>query len=271
MKTLIYQCWDGPKRQGNVAGVKLMKKYADRIGADHIMEYDPRWRVDLGPYSPNFSKFKPVFDPVIKDKDYDFIMYADCDVVPRDDLEENIFDQLGDHDIGICEEVNAPVTRKRHTIGGGINNANDEKWVEIVEKKWPVTMPRTNTGLPKVYNSGMLLWSRKGMIKARQDLFDFSKYVKLMQAFKMPAFYTCDQPYIHAMLEVCHFNWKTLPYKWNSSVHYDPGVKAPPRPIIDLRPKGGHNFVHIQLNGADNFSASKIRRIANLPVEEWNL
>jgi hypothetical protein len=86
----------------------------------------------------------------------------------------------------------------------------------------------------------------------------------------MPSFNTCDPPYIHAMLEVCEFNWKTMPYKWNSSVHYDPGVKSQPRPVIDLR-KENCNFVHIQLNGADNFDEEKINRIVNLPDNEWNL
>jgi len=271
MKTLIYQCWDGLKRTGNMAGVEEMKKYADRIGSEYLFEHNPGWLAgDIGRYSVNYNKFKPVIHPDIQNENYDMIMYADCDVVPRNGLEENIFDQLGDHDVGICEEVNAPVTRKRHTIGGGINNENDEKWIEIIEKKWPVTMPRTKTGLPKVYNSGMLLWSRKGMQKARQNFFDFGKYAQLMRAFKMPDFYGCDQPYIHAMLEVCHFDWKTIPYKWNSSVHYDPGVKTQPRPVIDLRSKG-YNFVHIQLNGADNFDADKINRIVNLPVDQWQI
>lgn len=270
MKTLIYQCWDGPQRTGNMYGTVQMEKYAKRIGADYHYDLDANFRTDLGQYSPNYTKFRPVLDNIFYDMGYDYIMYADCDVVPREGLEENIFEQLGDHDIGICEEVNAPIARKRHTIGGGINNANDEKWVDIIEKKWPVTMPRTMTGLPKVYNSGMLLWSKNGIEKARKELFDFAKYVKLINAFKLPSFYTCDQPYIHAMLEVCHFDWKVMPYKWNSSVHYDPAVKTQPRPIIDLR-KENCNFVHIQINGADNFRGDKINRIVNLPVEEWDL
>ena len=268
MKTLIYQCWDGEERKGNLAGVKLMKDYADKIGAEHIYEHNPQFRTDLGSYSPNYGKFKPVYEH----GDYDYVMYADCDVVPRDNCTENIFEMFDDEmvEIGICEEPNAPLARSKYTIGGGINNANDERWVELVEKKWPVKMPRTSSGLPKVYNSGMILWSKTGMEKAREDFFDFGKYVKLMNAFNMPAFYTCDQPYIHAMLEVCDFNWKTIPYKWNSSVHYDPGNKTAPRPVIDLR-KDNCNFVHIQLNGADNWSEDKIHRVVNLPVSEWQI
>ena len=266
MKTLIYQYWDGTERPGNTAGVELMKAYADRIGAKHVYEKDIKFRTNLGSYSSSYGMFKPI----LEDNDYDYIMYADCDVVPRDNCKENIFELLGDHDIGICEEPNAPSARKKYTIGGGINNKNDEAWVDLIERKWNVTMPRTLDGLPKVYNSGMVLWSKAGMEKAREKLVDFAKYVNLINVFKLPPFYTCDQHYIHAMLEVCNFNWKVMPYKWNSSVHYDPGNKQQPRPVIDLR-KDNCNFVHIQLNGADNFDKDKIHRIVNKPIEEWEL
>lgn len=266
MKTLIYQYWDGKERKGNLAGVELMKAYADKIGAEHVYEKDVNFRSDLGSYSSSYGMFKPIYEY----GDYDYVMYADCDVVPKDNCDENIFEFLGDHDVGICEEPNAPSARKKYTIGGGINNKNDEAWVDLVERKWNVTMPRTLDGLPKVYNSGMVLWSKAGMEKAREKLVDFGKYVNLVSVFKLPPFYTCDQHYIHAMLEVCEFNWKLMPYKWNSSVHYDPGVKQQPRPVIDLR-KDNYNFVHIQLNGADNFDKNRIHRIVNQPVKDWNL
>lgn len=269
MKTLIYQCWDGSERPGNMAGIEAMKKYANKIGSDYKYEHNPKFRTDLGSYSPNYGKFKPIYEDEYLE--YDYVAYIDCDVNPVDDLEESIFDQFidTDYEVGICEEINAPLARKKYTIGGGINNANDEKWVEIVEKKWPVKMPRTKDGLPRVFNTGVIVYSNAGLRKAREKLFDFAKYVQLAQAFRLPAFYTCDQPYFHAMLEVCEFNWKIMPYAWNSSVHFDPGVKQHPRPVIDLRRNA--KLVHIQINGADDWDANKIYRITNLPVKEWKL
>lgn len=269
MKELIYQYWDGPERPGNLAGIKATKAYADRVGAHHRYDHNVKFREDLGLYSPNFGKFKPIFDESLDE--YDYITYMDCDVIPVDYCSESIFHYFASTgaEVGICEEWNAPVARKNYTIGGGINNENDERWVSIIEKKWPVVMPRTNEGLPKVYNTGVLVFSRSGIMKARETLFDFAKYVNLMEVFKFPKFYACDQPYFHAMLEVCKFNWITMPYKWNSSVHYNPGVKTHPRPVVDLR--DGSNFVHVQLNGADNWDEEKIMRVVNLPVAEWNL
>lgn len=269
MKTLIYQCWDGTERPGNMAGVEAMEQYAKRIGADHKYEHNPKFRTDLGSYSANYGKFKPIFEDEYSE--YDYIMYADCDVVPTDICNKNIFEQFygTNFEIGICEEINAPLTRKKYTIGGGINNANDEKWVALIEKKWPVKMPRTTDGLPKVYNTGVIIYSKAGLAKAREKLYDFAKYVNLAKVFNLPPFYTCDQPYFHAMLEICAFDWLTMDYKWNSSVHFDPGNKQQPRPVIDLRKNA--NMVHIQLNGADNWSADKIKQVVNLPVSEWNL
>jgi len=39
---------------------------------------------------------------------------------------------------------------------------------------------------------------------------------------------------------------------------------------LDLRDED-YNFVHIQLNGADNWDADKLHRVTNLPTEEWFL
>lgn len=267
MKTAIYQYYDGQSTSGNDAGRKAMEEYATRIGADYIYEQDPRWRTDLGRYSPHYGTFKPIYTDSFYE--YDYIMYADTDVFPREGLEENIFEGF-DAEVGICEEHNAPLARKLHTIGGGINNKNDEKWCSVIKEVYGKDMPRTSSGLPKVYNSGMIVWSKQGMEKARKNFKKFASFQAVVKGAGLPDFYTCDQPYIHAMLEVCEFDWVTMPYKWNSSVHYDPASKVKPRKIIDLREED-YNFVHIQMNGADNWSEEKLHRITNLPVEEWQI
>tara|TARA_Y100001933_G_C19008973_1_gene567897 strand:+ start:3788 stop:4600 length:813 start_codon:yes stop_codon:yes gene_type:complete len=270
MKTVIYQYYDGETTSGNEAGRRAMDKYATKIGSEYIYEQDPYWREDLGRYSPHYGTFKPIYTDEFYE--FDYLMYADTDVFPREGLDENIFEEFAatGADVGICEEWNAPEARKRYTIGGGINNANDEKWCATIKEVYGAEMPRTKSGLPKVYNSGMIIWSKEGMQKARDQFLKFASFQAVVKAAGLPDFYTCDQPYIHAMLEVCDFNWITMPYKWNSSVHYDPGQKSQPRPILDLRDED-YNFVHIQLNGADNWDADKLHRVTNLPTEEWFL
>ena len=266
MKTLIYQYWDGPTTSGNEAGRKAMKEYADRIGADYLYEHEPKFVTNLGKYSPHYGSFKPIFTESFYD--YDYVMFADTDVFPVDNLKENIFQQFAstDYHVGICEEWNAPDARVKHTIGG-INNYWDDLWVKRIENTFSVEMPRTDKGLPRVYNSGVVVWSNYGMLNAKHKFIKFDQYVNMFKDF--PSFYTCDQPYLHAMLEVCKFKWKTMDYKWNSSVHYKPGTKGEDRPVNDLRDDA--NFVHIQLNKADNFSEETLSRVTNLPVSEWQI
>jgi hypothetical protein len=271
MKTMIYQFWDGEDKPGVLAGTELMREYADNIKSDYIFEKNPRWQKNLGRYSPHYGAFKPIFDE--KMSKYDYVLFVDTDVVPRKSLNENIFDQFKntDYDIGICEEWNAPKTRLNYTIAG-INNTNDEKWVSLIEKTYSVKMPRTKEKLPKAFNSGVIVYSKNGMEKFRNNHITFKDYVSLIDNSGLPSFYTCDQPYIHSMLEICKFKWKIMNYKWNSSVHFKPGTKnlfGMGRPVIDLR--NNHNFVHIQLNGKNGFSKDKINRIVNLPVEDWVL
>lgn len=275
MKACIYQYWDGPETQGNVAGVKRMKEYAQRVGLDHVYEHNPRWiksrGMDLGQYTPHYGAFKPVFDG--RYDDYDFILFADTDVVPVDGLKEIIFEQFDgtDYEIGVCEEWNAPQTRTKHNIAG-ITSANDEKWAKIVEEEYcfdeTQTFPRTHDNLLRIFNSGVVVYTKKGREVAQHGFRRFDEYVKLIKNNGLPPFYTCDQPYLHAMLFDVKFKWKLMDYKWNSSVHFTPGTTGHSRPVTDLR-KEDTCFVHIQLRGADNFDDNKIYKVVNKPVEEW--
>ena len=43
MKVAIYQFWDGNVRESALAGVKNMKSYAEKIGADYKFENNPNW------------------------------------------------------------------------------------------------------------------------------------------------------------------------------------------------------------------------------------
>ena len=268
MKTAVYQYWDGAPSIGSDAGSHAMKIYADRIGADYIYERNPQFVTGLGKYSPHYGAFKPLFDPQFDQ--YDYILFADTDVWPVEHLEENIFDQFvgTDVEVGICEEWAQPEIRKKVNVGG-INATNDKHWKRFIESTYKVSLPETQWGDLRVYNSGVVVYSKAGRLKAQKQFVLFEKYVSSIQEISLPPFYTCDQPYLHAMLEVCKFNWITMGYKWNSSVFYTPGTTGDKRPITDLRDHP--NFVHIQLNGKHHMDADKLWRITNLNVEEWNL
>ena len=270
MTDVIYQYWDGADTPGNTAGSGAMRAYAARIGADYIYEHNPRFVTDLGPYSPHYGAFKPIYDD--RFDAYDYVLFADTDVFPVNALVDDVFAAMRAHpdaDVGICEEWQQPEMRKKHDSAGGIGNTNDERWAALVSGTWNAQIPRTPEGLPRVFNSGVVWYSKAGRHLARERFIPFRDYVRLVQAARLPAFYTCDQPYLHAMLSMCKISWEVLDYRWNSSVHYMPGTRGPVRPVNDLR--AGAAFVHVQLGGADHFSEEKLRHLVNTPAADWSL
>lgn len=269
MRNVIYQYWDGPITGAVKAGVAAMKQYADRIGAEYVFEDNPQWQTSLGKYSPHYGAFKPLFDKNYDE--YDYILFADVDVFPVDDLQENVFEWFynnPDIELGICEEWNQPDLRTKFSIAG-INSRNDLLWANIVNQRFSIDVPKTANGLLRVYNSGVVMYSKNGRVKAQEKFIPFKEYVSLINDNNLPSFYTCDQPYLHAMLEACDFNWTVMDYKWNSSVFYTPGTSGDKRPVTDLRDHA--SFVHVQLNGKLMMDSDKLWRVTNLPVKEWNL
>ena len=270
MKNIIYQYWDGNVDAEVSAGRDAMKEYAERIGATYLFEDNPKFRTDLGKYSPHYGAFKPIYDD--RFREYDYVLFADTDVFPTEGLKENIFEQFvgTDIQIGICSEWKAPENRITYDVGG-INHNTDERWVSLVEKTWPVKMPRTKEGNPEVYNSGVVVYSRDGRERARKVFMDFKEYVTFISNNGFPDFYTCDQPYLHAMLQLGNFKWITMDYKWNNSVHFVPQTQWP-RPVNDYRGvTGASNFVHIQLSSTELSDKDCLWKIVNSPIHEWVL
>lgn len=266
MKTLIYQYYDGNILPGCWAGVETMKNYAHNIGSEYLFEENPRWRTNLGTYSPHYGQFKIVWDDYFEE--YDKVLFADTDVFPVHGLKDNIFEEY-DADLGICCEPFQPKSRQKST--GGICGASDEKWAAVIKKHYDADMPRTEEGLLKVYNSGVVMYSREGRHKARKTFVRFEEYIDLVRRYGLHNFYTADQNYLHAMLEVSDLNWVEMSNDWNSYIHYLPENGQKNRPVNDMRTPTT-KFVHIQLRAADHYGADKLWRITNLPnVEDWGI
>jgi hypothetical protein len=271
MTNLIYQYWDGDVPPGCKTSSALMQQYATRIGADYLFEHNPQYITGLGKYSPHYGSFKPVFEKEFFH--YDNILFCDSDIYPVDGLTESIFDGF-DYDLGICTEPLQPTNRQK-LRGHHISTVNDERWAKLIESTWNVTVPRNEQGLIKIYNSGVVLWSKKGAEKARQNLVPFQEYIAKINHAKLPGFYTSDQCYLHAMLEVAKFNYLELDKGWNSFVHYYfDRLEHKGRPqfykLNDER-TSDTKLVHIQLSGADNWDDKTLWRITNLPTEQWDL
>jgi lipopolysaccharide biosynthesis glycosyltransferase len=238
-----------------------MRAYAGRIGADYRFETNPRFVTNLGSFSPHYGSFKPIYDDSFLA--YDKVLYVDLDVFAVEGLGASIFDGF-EAEIGICTEPFQPTSRQKAT--GYITGAQDERWAAAIKARWDAEMPRTPEGLLKVYNSGVVLYSARGLSGARERFAPFREYVDLVSSAGLSSFYTADQNYLHAMLP--RMDYVELDNGWNSYVHYTGDPKLSPRPVNDSRTPDT-KFVHVQLRGADHFAADKLWRIVNRPQGEW--
>ena len=265
----IYQYYYGKVTSKTLTSIEVMKKYAESIGCDYYYEYNPQFVKKLNtPFYPHFGAFGPVYSEFFKS--YDYILFADTDIFPVDNLKENIFEQFyeTEYQIGICKEIGRPEDRLVKFSNYGINNKNDEKWITAIENKWQVKMPRTNSGLPEVYNGGVVVYSKDGLNHAYNNFIPFEDYINFCYKNNLPEFYASDQPYLHAMLEVCGFNWIVMDPKWNSLISNRIDINKN-KTIRDMR--NNSNFVHIQTYESKFYDKDKLYRLTNLSIEEWNI
>ena len=266
MKNLIYQVWAGDMRPGCLYSEKLFRQYAERIGADYRLDLSPNIASSTCDVPMYFEWLNPMLDNTFLD--YDNVCVVDLDVFPVDNLETNVFEGFN-KDFGICTEPFQGKYRESVTIGGSINRHNDEKWAVHVKNQYGKEMPRDKDGYLKVYNAGMVLFSKKGMLLAREKFTPFQKYIDYMRTLGLGRFYTVDQNYFHAMM-VTYSDYQEMDNDWNRYIHYTRGPLSLADPIHDSR-TNDTKFVHIQLSGADYFDDQQLYNITNLPRSTWKL
>ena len=268
MKNLIYQFWDSEHYNSEMmSGVKAsrknIKQYADRIGADHLFEENPPFL-----HNKKLALYYGSFNPIFREEfhEYDNVLFLDADIHAVEGLEESIFDGFNS-DIGLCVEPLQPKLRNETKVGK-INRHQDELWAKHVEQRWNITLPRTKEGLLKVYNSGMMLYSNKGMVKAREKFIPFAEYIDYVLSIKgLLEFYAADQNYIHTTMLASNMDYVEMDKGWNTFVTYH--ERDAQRVVYDQ--DENTKFVHIQFRGANHFSEEEIWKVVNLPVEEWGM
>ena len=269
MKNLIYQYWDGDLPPGAYYSKKLMKEYADLIGADYLFEHNPKFNTTVGNKPHFWGTLKPIYDD--KFWKYDSVLYVDMDVYPVQDLQDNIFEYYKTSDMGICTERFQPENRarlKKHHIRKDM----DEKWAKNVESFYGIKILRNRNGLIRVYNAGVVLFNKSGLEKAKLDFKDIKEYEKIARRNGVSHFYGHDQNYIMTMLQYSKMNYAEMDNAWNSLVHqyFKDEDKKWPLYLNDERTERS-KFVHVQMRGADNFSDDTLYRITNKPPEEWGI
>ncbi len=263
MKNIIYQYWKGDMKPGVEYSCKLMKEYADRIGAEYKFDFN----TTIAGQVVNVPIYYEPANPLVDDSfdEYDNVMLCDVDVFPTEGLSDNIFDLLDGEDAGICTEPKQPYFRTIYN-SGGINSKIDKEWAEVCKKHRGVEYPVDEKQRPEVFNTGVDVISKAGLAKMKSEWPTFQEYVDRMNGF--PKFYKLFQDYFSAFIHLPGFNLKRLPNEWNCYMHK---VGSHPNAKIgDNRPENA-KLVHIMFRTADDWPTDVLWRITNKPIAEWDL
>ena len=271
-KNLIYQYWDGNVRPSAQYGSDCMKAYAEKIGADYLFDRNAGFGQshNLGRVSPYYGCFKPVFDDAIIEQ-YDKVMFCDTDIFPLENCDENIFDTF-DGELGMATEPLQPEYRYDQKLRKQCNENTENRWAKLVTDKYGCDLPKDEVGRYKVYNSGVVLYSKEGLRKCREQFKPFGEYVSMVENDPLVRgkVYGTDQGYLHAMATSMDIDFVELDNEWNRYITWCP-YDSPggfQRTAVDPRTENT-KFVHIQMRGADNQSNEWHWTIANRPKEEW--
>lgn len=272
MKTLIYQYWYGDKMEKQAEhGRNAMKEYAKRIGADYRFDRDPTFFNDICEQPVSFSCLMPVFNKEFHE--YDAVLSVDLDIFPVEGLTENIFN-VDFGEMGMCQEAHMPAFKRKY--GGSSRQRGYDAhvaWSKRMKDLYGKDMPKNDDGLYKIYNSGMVLYSNEGMKKAKEQFKSIQEFIDNFRPHFAPKLFWRDQAYIHAMFAIVDIDCRDVDVGWNSQVHYMPNTVPKindRRQVVDCRTKDT-KFVHLQLSGSGEWGYDKIKRVVNLPVEEWNI
>jgi len=265
MRNLIYQYWDTYQIKGIPPAVQVskdnIKAYADKIGAEYLFELNPK-RLHLDPSAAYHSALNPVFREEFHE--YDNVLFLDADIYAVEGLEENIFEGFSG-EIGICEEIFEPkaqIVEDKRRLGRPVYEA----WAKAVEGRYRMKLPRTKDGLLRAFNSGVVVWSKEGLKKAKEKFIEFEDYITCVRLNRLEKFLAADQHYLNTCMWKSKMDVQIMDCKWNTLIlQFN---KSPTEILFDRNENTC--FVHLQLRGMRwDQPPEVIWKIVNLPVEEW--
>ena len=258
MKCAVYQYWNGTLNNAAKCSYENISSYCKKIGAKHLFEHNRNWSKTNSKY---YDAFRPVYDDSFLV--YDKVAYMDMDIFATDNLTDNLFeDEVSG--VGVCEEISQPSLREQYTVAGHINGENDRIWVEKVKEIIPsFQFPVDQKGRPRVYNSGVVVYTKEGMIDCRENFMPFEQYCSGMSG--LGRFYKLDQNYLNAMLFCGKIETTILDNRWNAQIHRT----NLPSGLNDER-RGRSCLVHVQISGSNDYDKDRLWRVVNLPEQLWN-
>ena len=265
MKNIIYQYWKGDLKPGVVYSTELIKKYAEKIGAEYRFDHNKIIAGKVCSIPIYYEPANPLVDPYFDD--YDNVALIDIDVFPVENLNENLFDQLDGEDVGICTEPDQPFFRSTMNVSD-ITYENDVRWAQFLKDKWNVKYSYDEKDRPMVYNTGVVVISKEGLKKMKTQWPSFQEYVNSMQTLRLARFYYLFQDYFSAFIHMDGFKFKKLHNGWNSYMHK---LRSHPNATINDTRTEDTKLVHIMFRTADDWPKEALYQVTNLPVKDWKL
>ena len=263
MKNIIYQYWKGDLKPGVVYSTELIKKYAEKIGAEYRFDHNKTIAGKVCSIPIYYEPANPLVDPYFDD--YDNVALIDIDVFPVENLNENLFDQLDGEDAGICTEPDQPFFRSTMNVSD-ITYENDMRWARFLKDKWNVKYSYDEKDRPMVYNTGVVVISKEGLRKMKTQWPSFQEYVNSIQNLRLARFYYLFQDYFSAFIHMDGFKFKKLHNGWNSYMHK---LRSHPNATINDTRTEDTKLVHIMFRTADDWPRETLWAITNSPMEEW--
>lgn len=256
MHCLIYQYRIGHLPAYAQVSRQSFETYAKTIGADYRFDHNPRFF--RGKYASYHTALRPIFDRAFHI--YDRVLFTDMDVVPTAGLTENIFDQPIGH-FAMVEEREQPARREAMDPkqGGQISAAHDQTWAETVRRAYGIDVPRDALGRPRVFNSGVVLYSGEGLRTLHRYVPRPGFYRFRMQLARLPRFYKLDQNFLGAFTNHPKLTFTPLPQRWNAQVISLHNADKTATLLDERTPESC--LIHVQHTGRNAMSADDMRAV----------
>lgn len=231
MKKLIYQVYTGKRKKLYDFCTASVKKYADRIGADYVVQRTPILRIKPDVFQTNRSEesymkyggFLPIYEKenaFAYFRSYDKIALIDGDIFIRDSAPD-IFDEINDDiDFAGVVEREMPLTDKYvHKI----TNYSRMQYGNIRNVDW-----KWNKRGAEFYNMGMMLMNKSmgkylnGETPAQfLNRPRFKPFIDGLGPWK----WSTDQTLLNTWVKEEKMRTKNLDWKWNGLYNAVPNDK----------------------------------------------
>ena len=254
MKCLVYQYWSGEAPPYARLSQRLFRDYARTHGLEYRFDDNPTFF--RGRYSEYFHVLRPLYDTWFHQ--FDRVLYLDMDMFPTPAATDEIL-TVGIGHLAMAEERDAAVQRR--AANGPINTRRDVRWAWLLKRAYGVRVPLADGGgVPRIFNSGVILYSKEGM-RALPRLFPNRRiYSTLVRLVGLPRFYRLDQNYLGLAAFRKGVDFTELPNVWNNlvrsthmgSYEYDMTESAA-------------RFVHVQVRDRAGLSDAGVLAIVSPP------